>query len=78
MTEDEKSYWRIHAALQEILRVTDEDVEKNPLLKQLLHSVTFVARQYRVHGAEAVRQDTRDRTLTEMGIPVIKPKKKKK
>lgn len=75
MTEDERSYWRVYAALQELLRVTDEDVDKSPELKQLLVAFANVARIYRTQGSETLRIERHQRTLEEMGIPVIRPKK---
>ena len=76
--EEEKTYWRVHAALQELLRVTDEDVDKNPHLKQLLHAVANVARMYRTHGAEAILQDNRTKVLADLGVPTLRPRKKRK
>ena len=75
MTEEEKSYWRIYASLQELLRVTDEDVANNPDLRQLIEAFTNVARVYRAQGPETVRIERHLRRLEETGIPVIRPKK---
>lgn len=78
MTDDEKSYWRIYAALQEIMRVSDEDIERDPELKQLIHAVSNVAIIYRMHGASSVLIDRKMKRLEELGIPVIKPKNRPK
>jgi len=75
MTDQEKSYWRVYTAVQELLRVTDEDVERNVELKKLLHAVANVARLYRVHGADAIYEKHKTEALAERGIPTIKPKK---
>ena len=78
MTDDEKSYWRIYAAIQELIRVTDEDVDKNPELRKLIHAVANVARLYRTHGADEILNEQHTQKLESMGIPVIKPKRPKK
>lgn len=78
LTENEKSFWRIVAALQELLRVSDEDIESNPHLKKLLYQVANVAIMYREHGPEKVLQDSRAKELEKMGIPTIKPKPRKR
>ena len=77
MTDDEKTFWRIYASLQELLRVTDEDISKNPDLKQLLTSVSNVGLLYRKNSADSILVDQRMRDLAERGIPTIGPKKKK-
>lgn len=74
MTDDEKSYWRVYAALQELLRVTDEDIDANPDLRQLVHSFCQVVRLYRTRGPESIRVERHFKKLEEMGIPTIKPK----
>lgn len=75
MTEDEKSYWRVYAALQELLRVTDEDVEKNPELRQLIEAFASVARLYRIQGPDTLRLERHYKNLEDMGVSVIRPKR---
>jgi hypothetical protein len=64
--EEVKTYWRVYAAMQELLRVTDSDVSKNSDLSALIHSVCRVARLYRIHGADAILQ-------AKLRLPVDKP-----
>ena len=78
MTDEEKSYWRVYAAIQELLRVSDEDIEKNPELRKLIHAVSNVARLYRTHGPDAIRDEQHFKKLEQHGIPVIKPKPRPK
>jgi hypothetical protein len=77
MTENEKLFWRVYASLQELFRVSDEDIEKNSDLKDLLLVVTKVVCLYRRHGADKIYSDHRLRKLEAMGIKVLKPKAKK-
>lgn len=77
LTDKEKEFWRISAAIQEILRVTDQDIQQNPDLEKLIYQVANVAILYRDQGADTVLQERRARELKKLGIPIIRPKGKK-
>ena len=76
LTDQEKEYFRIRAAVQEIFRVTDDDVDNDPPLRQMLHVMANLALIYRTKGAAECRLQNRAKMLEEAGIKMLKPKLK--
>jgi hypothetical protein len=76
MNWQEKKYWKLRASLEELLRVEDEDVTKNPLLNEFLDIFAKLALNYQTHGAEAMYEQTKFEMLKEKGVAILHPKKK--
>lgn len=74
MSGREKKYWRIHAALQELFQVSDEDIAENKDLENLLTVVAKIAITYQEKGADKVHKAARDKMLESMGVAVLRPK----
>jgi hypothetical protein len=72
----EKKYWKIRAALEELLHVTDADVEKNPDLRDWLHCSAQLALKFQTEGADAVFDQSKSRHLQDLGIAILRPLKK--
>lgn len=76
MTPLEKRYWKIRAVFEELLRVTDEDIEKNPDLRDWLHCSAQIALKYQTDGSDAIFDQSKARHLKDLGVTILKPKPK--
>jgi len=76
MTLEQKKYWKLRAALEELLRVEEEDVAVNPLLEEFLDIFARVALSYQVHGAKSMFEQTKMEILKKRGIAILKPRGK--
>lgn len=76
LTDREKEFYRIRAAVQEIFRVTDAEVDQDPPLREMLHLFSNLALIYRTKGAAECRLMNREKMLKEAGVPVLRPKSK--
>lgn len=73
MTPLEKKYWKIRAAFEELFHVTDEDVAKNPDLRDYLHCATQVAMQFQSEGADKMFDRSKARHLQDLGVTILRP-----
>jgi hypothetical protein len=75
MTDREKKYWKIRTALEQLLRVEDDDVKVSPLLEEFLDVTAKIILLYQVDGAIKVLHKGRTEQLERMGVAILKPKK---
>lgn len=76
MTLEERKYWKIRAALEELLRVEEEDIFANPVLEEFLDVASKIALAYQVRGATSMLEQTRAEMLEAKGISMLKPRPK--
>jgi len=73
----EKKYWRIRAALEEFLHISEEQVAQNKDVQDFLDIMAKVAFRFQTEGAEKVLAAGKDKQLEEMGIAILRPKPKR-
>lgn len=78
LSTKEARYWRLRASLQELLGVSDEDIERNPDLKNFLDIVSNVALIYKEKGADYILEQNRRKDLEATGVIFLDSKRKKK
>lgn len=75
-TDAELRYWRLSAAVQELCHATDADIEADNELKRFISLTAIAFRTYQDTVAKKKEIALRTGILEQVGIPVIKPKKK--
>lgn len=74
LTPQGKQYWRLVAAFQELIGVSDEDIALDKDLKEYIDQIARVALNFRLHGAEGMRKIKREQILANMGIRILRPR----
>lgn len=77
LTENELRYWRIQAAIQELCYASDEDIEKDSMLKQFLDRVARAVFTYQNTKLEQHAVSAKSELLKTAGIPTLKPRGKR-
>lgn len=78
MDKKEAQYWRLRAAFQELLNVTDEDVSQDRELQKFLELTANIALLYREKGAGFVLETNRRKLLEGLGVTFLDEKRKLK
>lgn len=78
MDKKEAQYWRLRAAFQELLNVTDEDVSQDRELQKFLELTANIALLYREKGAGFVLEMNRRKLLEGLGVTFLDEKRKLK
>ena len=76
MKPEEAKFWRLKAAMQELLNVTDEDVCSNPDLERFLTVTANIALIYKEKGATFVLDLNKQKALEALGVPVLANRRK--
>lgn len=74
MKDSEKEFWEIFVDLQELCRLTDEEVKKSPETTNHLRLMANMVYFYRKDGAKKVTEALRRKLLEKRGVIVLKPK----
>jgi hypothetical protein len=74
ITDAEKRYWRIYAAVQEMCHADDEDIAGDKMLADFISHVSRAIRTYQDQKSETNLVGMKKKILKEVGIPMIAPK----
>lgn len=72
MTEKERQYWRICAALTQLFDADEDFVESNPAVKEAVYAMARLIQKFRDDETQRRKVATRTQILKEMGIRHIK------
>jgi hypothetical protein len=76
MKDSEKEFWEIFSDIQELCRLSDEEVRASPEVTNHIRLMANMAYFYRKDGVKKVSDAAREKFLSGLGVAVLKPKGK--
>jgi hypothetical protein len=76
MSPKEAKYWRLKAAVQELLNASDEDIKRNPELERFLTITANIVLFYKERGLDFNLDISKQKELEALGVSVLSNRRK--